>query len=80
MVLMNGSKYARYTNSIINRNSGGGSKKAGLPSSVGVTSWDHVAYNNHGLPLSLKNIRKNRFKRFPNMNRPLGFNYPIHMR
>ena len=39
MVLMNGSKKARYQDSIVNQtNTLGGSKKAGLPSLVGLNS------------------------------------------
>jgi hypothetical protein len=38
MVLSGGSKMARYSSSISNRSSGGGSKKQGLPPTVGVDS------------------------------------------
>ncbi len=46
MVLSNGTKRARYASSIANHDQGGGSKKAGLYSSVGKDSWTNVAYGN----------------------------------
>ena len=80
MVLMNAGKMSRNLSSIINQPSGGGSKKAGQPSMVGLSSWSHIAYNIRGLPLPLGNLRTNRFKRVPTMNLPLGFNHNINMR
>jgi len=77
---MNSTKRSRYVSSITNQSCGGGSKKAGQPPMIGLSSWTRIAYNTHGLPLSLANLRTNRFKRFPNMNLPLGFNHHIHMR
>lgn len=53
MVLMNGSKKARYENSIVNQNQGGGSKKAGLVPVMKMTSAINIAYTNRGLPKSM---------------------------
>ena len=36
MVLMNGSKRARYVGSIVHRDQGGGNSKQGLPSTIGI--------------------------------------------
>ena len=80
MVLMNAGKRSRNLSSIINQPTGGGVKKAGMPPLIGLGSWSIIAYNQRGLPLSLSNLRTNRFKRFPNMNLPQGFHPPIHMR
>lgn len=52
MVLMNGSTRARHISSIINQNQGGGSKKAGLPPTVGFTQAIQVAYRNRNYPQS----------------------------
>ena len=80
MVLMNAGNRSRYVSSVTNQSSGGGSKKAGQPPMIGLSSWANIAYNTRGLPLSLENLRTNRFRRFPNMNLPLGFNAEIRMR
>ena len=50
MVLMNGSKKARYENSIVNQNQGGGDKKAGLPPTMRMTSAKWIGYKNRGYP------------------------------
>ena len=42
MGLSNGSSRARNYGQIINRNQGGGNKKAGLPFQVGRTSWESI--------------------------------------
>ena len=75
MVLMNGTKRARYTSSIINQNSGGGDSKAGLIPSVGVTSWETIAYNTRGLPRALSVMSITRLSIPPSENRPVGFRY-----
>lgn len=46
MVLSNASKMARYQNTIISQNQGGGSKKAGLPYQVGRNSWSNIYLGN----------------------------------
>ncbi len=47
MVLLNGSSRARNAASLVNQNSGGGSKKAGLFPQVGVDTWTSIAYGTH---------------------------------
>lgn len=47
MTLMNGSTRARNAASLVNQNSGGGSKKAGLFPQVGVDTWTSIAYGTH---------------------------------
>lgn len=47
MVLMNGTTRARYASSIVNRNTEGGNKKAGLFPQVGVDTWSSIAYGTH---------------------------------
>jgi len=45
------SNYAAITGSskIINRNSGGGSKLQGIPSSTNLNTWSHVAFRNRNV-------------------------------
>ena len=47
MVLMYGMTRARYASSIVNRNTEGGNKKAGLFPQVGVDTWSSIAYGTH---------------------------------
>ncbi len=47
MVLMNGTNRARRASSLVNQNSGGGNKKAGLFPQVGVDTWSSIAYGTH---------------------------------
>ncbi len=47
MVLMNGTNRARLASSLVNANSGGGNKKAGLFPQIGVDSWTSIAYGTH---------------------------------
>lgn len=75
MVLMNATKRARYTSSIINQNSGGGPSKAGLLPTVGVTSWETIAYNTRGLPRPLRVMNSTILSRPSSENRPVGFRY-----
>ena len=65
--------------SIVNRNQGGGSKKAGLPTRIGVNSWTYSAYRAGGVYGPLSNLQKNRFKLFPSQNLPVGFRSQIQM-
>jgi hypothetical protein len=53
MVLMNGSKKARYESSITNQNQGGGDKKAGLPPTMRMTSARWIGFKNRGLPKAM---------------------------
>lgn len=46
MPLYNASSRARNATKTMNQNSGGGNKKAGLWSSVGLDSWTSVAHGN----------------------------------
>jgi hypothetical protein len=80
MVLMNATNRSRHTSSVINQNSGGGSKKAGLPPMIGLSSWEVIAYNTRGLPQPLSFMRLNRFSRPASQNLPLGFRSLINMR
>jgi hypothetical protein len=78
-MVLSGKKLTSSMSSITNQPTGGGSKKAGFPYSVGHNSWTTVYFNSRGLPLPQRNIVVNRFARFPSMNLPLGFNRPIKM-
>lgn len=80
MVLFNGSKNARNASSIINQKSGGGSKKAGTPYMIGRSTWSSVAFRVHHSNIPLLNLQTNRFRTFPSMNLPVGFNNNIRMR
>ena len=76
MVLMSGTKKARYQASIVNQPQGGGMKKAGLPPTMAMTQLRWINYNKpfsgaNGI-LNLTNMRKNRFKTFPNQNLPVN--------
>ena len=77
---MNGSNRARNMSSIVNQPTGGGNKKAGKPFMVGRSAWTSVIFNIHSIDVPLSNLQTNRFKKFPNMNLPVGFNNPIRMR
>jgi hypothetical protein len=46
MVLSNSAKRARYQNTLIVQNQGGGSKKAGLPYQIGRTTWSNIHLGN----------------------------------
>ncbi len=46
MVLSGAPKRVRQISSLVNASQGGGSKKAGLYSSVGKDSWTNIAYGN----------------------------------
>ena len=76
MVLMNSAKNARNQASIVNQNQGGGMKKAGLPPTMAMTQWRWINYGKHNSGsdgiLNLTNMRKNRFKTFPNQNLPIN--------
>jgi len=67
--------------SLTNKSTGGGSKKCGLPYSIGRESYTSTLMRERGDgAFNLVNMRKNRFTRFPNQNLPLGFNPNINMR
>ena len=53
----NSSRAQMRTNPAINSNQGGGSKKAGLPNSIGQnTAWDNIHLNNTSQRLSVLTI------------------------
>ena len=80
-MVLSGTKMTSSIASIKNTNQGGGNKKAGVPPTVGMDSWTHVAHTQSGNGLmSLVNMRTNRFKRFPSMNLPVGMGTRIRMR
>jgi len=80
MVLMNGTTRTRNISSIVNQPSGGGNKKAGTPFIIGRSTWTSVAFKVRSIDVPLSNIQSNRFKRFSNINLPVGFNGHIRMR
>lgn len=53
MVLMSGSKRARYESSLVNQNQGGGNKKAGLVPTADIPVAVFNGYRNRGLPKTL---------------------------
>jgi hypothetical protein len=67
MGLSNAASRARNYNQTINRNQGGGDKKAGVPYQVGRSMWSSIFMDN----MSLSTIR---ITRNPNvrLNRPMG--------
>jgi hypothetical protein len=73
MGLSNASSRARLYNSTINQNQGGGSKKAGLPQSVGRDSWTsiYIGNNKPGKCCSRSSLL---FTKYPNVrpSRPIG--------
>ena len=72
MTLMNGSSRARNAASLVNRNSGGGSKKAGLWSTTGVDSWTNVVHGSKpGKCMTLACMNTNR-GRVACAGRPVG--------
>lgn len=79
-MVLSGSKRTTYMSSLINQNSGGGNKKAGIAPSVGRDSWTSISLGERGGGmLSLVNMRVNRFKINANQNLPMGFNRGIRM-
>ena len=78
-MVLSGSKFTTYQSSITNKSSAGGSKKAGLPPSIALSSWGLFARRNRNIPVQLRNYQHFRLSRFPNQNLPLGFKNPIRM-
>ena len=77
MVLLNESKKARYTASIITQNQGGGDKKAGLPYIVGRDSWTSIYFNERAsCPLTNMQITH----RVANQSRPIGTSMRLQFR
>ena len=73
LMVLSGSKRASNLQSIMNKNMGGGSKKAGTPPTANIPDSVYNAYveSGNGL-LSLVNMRKNRFKTPPSQYLPLN--------
>ena len=65
--------------SIVNKNQGGGAKKAGFPTRIGVGSWTYGSYRAGGVYGPLYNLQTNRFKLFPSQNLPIGYTKNIRM-
>ena len=80
-MVLSGSKKTTYMSSLVNRPTGGGSKKAGIPPTSNESHTTFAAYTMRGKGLmSLQNMKTNRFKMFPNQNLPLGTRPPITIR
>ena len=77
MVLSNGSKNARSQSSIVNRNQGGGNKKAGFPYQVGRSSWSSVAIDSAPSVGPCCKLTQLQVNLFPNakLSRPIGSTY-----
>jgi hypothetical protein len=63
------------SNAWTDSNQGGGSKKAGLPSSVGLDSnWVHIYYNERHIPQNLTLMRTQPIRKpmYANPSRPIG--------
>ena len=72
-MVLSGSKKTTYMSSLVNQNSGGGSKKAGLPPTANVSHVSFAVYDMRGKGLlSTVNMRTNRFKRNATQNLPLN--------
>lgn len=78
-MVLSGSKFATYSSSITNQSTAGGSKKAGLPGVIGLSTWGRIALRDRNIPVQLRNYQTFRLKRFPSQNLPVGFNFPIRM-
>ena len=78
MVLSNTTRTASIS-SIVNRNQGGGPKKAGFPTRIGLNSWTYAAYRAGGIYGPLSKLQTNRYKLFPSQNLPVGFTSQIKM-
>lgn len=78
MVLMNGTKRTRYTSSIVNRNQGGGSKKAGFPAQIGRESWTNKFIANNVVAGRCCKIKDyNKLMPLVNISRPIGRVYNV---
>jgi hypothetical protein len=79
-MVLSGSKKTTYRASITNQNSGGGSKKAGIPPTAAVSHATRDAYheNGNGL-LSTKWMNRLILTKPPSQTRPIGINVVIKM-
>jgi len=60
-MVLSGSKRVSSINSISNRTQGGGPNKAGLPTSVGKSSWVGIHYDERAIPNRLAVMRTTPF-------------------
>jgi hypothetical protein len=72
--LADSSKRARYAGSLVNRNQGGGDKKAGFPYQVGRSHWTSIFFGTsdpvHGRCATLPCLSRTLV--FTNLSRPVG--------
>lgn len=80
MVLSNSASRSRNLNSLINRNSGGGSRKAGFPYQIGRSYTTSIFFGStdpaHGHCCTLKSMMPTMMPHV-NVSRPIGRNYNI---
>jgi len=75
------SKKTRHISSIVNQNSGGGSKKAGFPYQIGRNSWSSIYINacdpshNRELKCCTLNMMKEPKVSTTSQTRPIGRNF-----
>lgn len=78
MVYLNSASRSRNVQSLVNRNQGGGSKKAGFPYQVGRTSWSSIFFESVD-PVNGKCCKLNDYKlplkSVTNISAPIGRNY-----
>ena len=72
MVLMNASSKARHASSIVNQDTKGGNKKAGLPGLIGRTAGESIALRNTSQNL---NVLRNPVKSMTKPSRPIGIRF-----
>ena len=74
MGLSNASSRARNYDQIINRNQGGGNKKAGFPYQIGRTSWTTIAMGTDNIQTRCCSLRQLQITANPNVrqSRPAG--------
>jgi len=78
---MNGKKNTRLVTSIVNRNQGGGDKKAGFPGIVGRDSWTSIFYGSNATHCcKLSNLQTNNISWKVSISRPIGTDTRINMR
>lgn len=81
MVYLNGGKKARYTQSIVNQNQGGGAKKAGFPGIIGRDSWTSLFYGTNATNCcKLINLQTNNISWKVSVSRSVGMDPRFKMR
>ena len=80
MVLLNSASRSRNVQSLVNRNQGGGDKKAGFPYQVGRSSWTEIFFQSvdpvSGKCCKLKNYQL-ALRPIASISRPIGRNNNI---